>query len=343
MTHGTSRSRRSSMPTMTKKTKKKNKLVTRLSQIMFVGFFGVAGINGLNFKKTVNLQIDAVQKQVSTGAATVDQLLNEEGIDKSQYRILSNDDKVEADETIVLSSKKMITFTFSGNTKQVETYALTFGEFLQEQQIELNENTVLTEPTKKSDAEFIAAYKAIKIDTLSKNQHQVTVTLNLPEQIVETEDLLKGQVEMVPGEPKIITETYEKSFVNGTEVSNVKMSEVIVNAGKPAIKKVGKKALSADLNEMKVQLMSQAGIHSEDFEYANFIIKHESNWTVNATNASSGAYGLPQSLPGDKMATAGADWKTNPVTQLKWANEYAKSRYGGWKQAYDYWVANKVW
>lgn len=54
--------------------------------------------------------------------------------------------------------------------------------------------------------------------------------------------------------------------------------------------------------------------------------EHESGWRVDAENASSGAYGIPQSLPGSKMAAAGADWKTNGVTQVKWGLSYISSR-----------------
>lgn len=54
----------------------------------------------------------------------------------------------------------------------------------------------------------------------------------------------------------------------------------------------------------------------------------ESGWRTNATNPGSGAYGIPQSLPGSKMASAGADWQTNPATQIKWGLGYIKSRYG---------------
>lgn len=54
----------------------------------------------------------------------------------------------------------------------------------------------------------------------------------------------------------------------------------------------------------------------------------ESNWSKTATNASSGAYGIPQSLPASKMASAGANWRTNASTQIKWGLKYIKSRYG---------------
>ncbi|MFM2354049.1 MAG: hypothetical protein RLZZ608_1455 [Actinomycetota bacterium] len=60
----------------------------------------------------------------------------------------------------------------------------------------------------------------------------------------------------------------------------------------------------------------------------------ESRWNVYAHNASSGAYGIPQALPGDKMASAGADWATNPATQITWGLGYIAARYetpcGAW-------------
>jgi hypothetical protein len=54
----------------------------------------------------------------------------------------------------------------------------------------------------------------------------------------------------------------------------------------------------------------------------------ESHWNVTAVNSGSGAYGIPQALPGDKMAAYGADWQTNPAPQIKWGLAYIKSRYG---------------
>jgi hypothetical protein len=54
----------------------------------------------------------------------------------------------------------------------------------------------------------------------------------------------------------------------------------------------------------------------------------ESGWRWDATNPSSGAYGIPQSLPASKMASAGADWKTNPATQIKWGLGYIHATYG---------------
>ncbi|MFR4752745.1 MAG: transglycosylase SLT domain-containing protein [Enterococcus raffinosus] len=70
------------------------------------------------------------------------------------------------------------------------------------------------------------------------------------------------------------------------------------------------------------------------------IVNHESSWNPQAVNPSSGAYGLPQSLPASKLASAGSDWRTNPITQLKWMRNYVNERYGGANGALAFWKRN---
>lgn len=65
-----------------------------------------------------------------------------------------------------------------------------------------------------------------------------------------------------------------------------------------------------------------------EYECLVALWNRESNWNVYAHNPTSGAYGIPQSLPGDKMASAGADWATNPATQITWGLGYIAGRYG---------------
>ena len=89
--------------------------------------------------------------------------------------------------------------------------------------------------------------------------------------------------------------------------------------------------------------LKQAGIPRSEYPFYNYIISHESGWNPKATNPKSGAYGLPQSLPAGKMASAGSDWRTNPITQLKWMKGYVKSAYGGIRGAYRFWLANHAY
>jgi hypothetical protein len=77
------------------------------------------------------------------------------------------------------------------------------------------------------------------------------------------------------------------------------------------------------------QLMPSYGFSvSSQWTCLDEIWTRESSWNVYAENAASGAYGIPQSLPADKMATIASDWATNPITQIKWGLGYIQSVYG---------------
>ena len=78
----------------------------------------------------------------------------------------------------------------------------------------------------------------------------------------------------------------------------------------------------------EIKSTADLGVTGSENEIWADVITRESGWNTYATNPSSGAYGLPQSLPGDKMASAGGDYLTNPYTQLTWMYNYVKSRYG---------------
>ena len=67
---------------------------------------------------------------------------------------------------------------------------------------------------------------------------------------------------------------------------------------------------------------------SWQFRYLNLLWMRESGWNRFAYNHSSGAYGIPQAVPGDKMAAAGPDWRTSARTQIIWGMGYIQSRYG---------------
>ncbi|QBZ72300.1 glycosyltransferase [Streptomyces phage Circinus] len=69
-------------------------------------------------------------------------------------------------------------------------------------------------------------------------------------------------------------------------------------------------------------------VGQSQFGCLNNLFNRESGWNPYAANPSSGAYGIPQALPGSKMASAGSDWRTNPYTQVRWGVSYIKSRYG---------------
>jgi hypothetical protein len=75
-------------------------------------------------------------------------------------------------------------------------------------------------------------------------------------------------------------------------------------------------------------LLGWAGFATSQMSCLEPLWSRESGWNETAGNQSSGAYGIPQALPGSKMAEYGSDWKTNPVVQVKWGLQYIKGRYG---------------
>jgi hypothetical protein len=86
--------------------------------------------------------------------------------------------------------------------------------------------------------------------------------------------------------------------------------------------------LSSDPKSLTKALMPQYGMASADFECIDRIWTQESNWNVRADNPRSSAYGIPQALPGSKMASVADDWRTNPETQIRWGLQYIAKRYG---------------
>ena len=113
-------------------------------------------------------------------------------------------------------------------------------------------------------------------------------------------------------------------------------TQVETNEEPIAFNTVKKETDSLPQGQEKVENEGEEGV----METTSLVINHESGWRVNATNASSGAYGLAQALPGSKMASVGADWATNYQTQLKWFWNYCASRYGSIQGAYSFWTTH---
>jgi len=84
------------------------------------------------------------------------------------------------------------------------------------------------------------------------------------------------------------------------------------------------------------QLLPSYGFSYSEMSPLVKLWNRESGWDETAENSSSGAYGIPQALPGNKMATADWDWRTNPTTQIKWGLGYIKSVYGSPSAAWSH-------
>lgn len=160
----------------------------------------------------------------------------------------------------------------------------------------------------------------------------------------------------------------------GSPINNSGLTVAVTNSPRQAHQKVAALASSVKRDETPApptpiaqqpiitpgsheDWMNQAGISPEDYGAVDYIVSHESGWCPFIWEGESRAngcpdyhgvsdydgYGLCQSTPPQKMAAAGDDWTTNPVTQLKWCTSHAIADYGSWWGAYNHWIANHNW
>ncbi|MFE5124156.1 hypothetical protein [Streptomyces sp. NPDC056669] len=94
---------------------------------------------------------------------------------------------------------------------------------------------------------------------------------------------------------------------------------------------------TAVARETARQMLGKFGFSQKQWPALRDLWQHESGWKWNARNVQSGAYGIPQSLPAEKMASSGADWLTNPATQIDWGLGYIKKVYGSPSKAWAKW------
>ncbi|AWK11185.1 transglycosylase domain-containing protein [Streptomyces spongiicola] len=112
-------------------------------------------------------------------------------------------------------------------------------------------------------------------------------------------------------------------------------------ASRSAVREASSFSTQSSYSISEVQAIARQMVPGDQFQCFSNIVDHESTWNYRAQNPSSGAYGLVQALPGSKMASAGADWQTNPATQIKWGLSYMNDRYGSPCGAWSFWQANR--
>ena len=171
----------------------------------------------------------------------------------------------------------------------------------------------------------------------------VTVEEEVPfeEKTIQDFELAVGSSEVRQlGEVGTKQITYNVLYINNEEASREVVSEEVTREPVARIVAIGAKKSIPPEWETCAGWAREAGVSEDDLSAALDLIYHESGCRVDARNASSGAYGIPQALPGSKMASVGADWETNPVTQIRWMSGYVTGRYGGWKQAIEFWYAH---
>jgi uncharacterized protein YabE (DUF348 family) len=244
-------------------------------------------------------------------------------------------------EQVVITRSRPVNLNLYGAAAPTRTLAKTVGGLLKEKQIRLINGATVTPaadaPITKNMQVFVLA-KGVKIVTKKE-------TVAMPEQTVKDSNLTLGSRALRQrGSPGKQLVTYQITVDPKTK--KVLKREVIQKVVTVApVKQITVVGTNVNIPRDKISIMRAAGISSSDYGYVDYIVSHEGGWngTTKYNYSGSGAYGICQALPGSKMASAGSDWRTNPVTQLRWCDGYATGRYGSWSGAYSFWLRSGYW
>jgi uncharacterized protein YabE (DUF348 family) len=282
--------------------------------------------------RPVNVIDGENQVKVMTPYRTAKQIAKQAGIAMraEDTATLSKVDDVLAEgavEQLVIDRATAVTLEFYGKTTTVYTQAGTLRELLTEKNLSLGD----TDKVSPSLDTVIAA--GMKIGIWREGKQTVTreEIIEMPIREVQDSDKDLGYKEVkTKGKDGTRDITYEIIVKNGKEVSRKKISSITTKEAVEQVVVVGTKVnLPAGSHE---DWMAAAGIAESDYGYVNYIVNREGGWepckvyggSINCNAAAGGPYGMLQANPGTKMASAGSDWRTNPITQLRWGTRWNK-------------------
>ena len=241
-------------------------------------------------------------------------------------------------QRLLVDRATLVKVSVYGEIIEHRTHALTVGEVLDEMGIILGAEDQLNTPEQLSieDASLIAVVRT-GTDVLSE-----TVPVEHEIEYIYDNNMFAGQTEVKSaGEDGLDLVTYEIVLENGVEVSRREISRVVEQKPVTEVQVVGTKVADPSSNVAIGQSMAAAnGWVGAEWQCLYSPWQKESNWNHLAENVSSGAYGIPQSLPGNKMSAVAPDWSSNPATQITWGIGYITGRYTTPCGAWDHSVAN---
>ena len=328
------------------------------------------GVIVLRRGRLLHLDVDGVRTDVWTTARTVAAALEQLGYSSQDFISVSRDRRLPLAPTdIAIRTPRSITIVHDGVRQQVTTTDTTVGRVLGDLGITLGKRDRISV---SMDAR-VRGGETVTVQRVSKRL--VTKVKRLPFKTVRHTDssMQLGTTKLVrrgtDGRAKV---TYSLVYVDGKLVGRTRIKTVTVAQPKAQILAVGSakrrtfasaapsapsassapsspRAPSAPSAPAPSPGTAKAIAHDlvtargwDEAQYNCLVVLwgNESGWNVHASNSYTGAYGIPQALPGSKMSSAGPDWPNNATTQIKWGLGYIAERYGTPCGAWSYWQAN---
>ncbi len=231
-------------------------------------------------------------------------------------------------ERYVINRSIPATLILYGNVTAIRSLDKTVGAVLDEHGVKVSPQDTIT-PSR--DAPLTADMK-ITVTRPGQQIQTAEEVIEPPQETVDDPNVNKGvTVVKEPGVPGKRIVTYDIKTENGVEVSRTKLQEIIaVQPQRQLISRGTKIIISNPSENVKIgeQMAAARGWTGQQWYCLYQLWQRESKWSTTAGNTSTGAYGIPQSLPGSKMAANGADWQSNPATQIAWGLGYITRSYG---------------
>ena len=302
--------------------------------------------------REVTLEVDGEERTVWTTALTVGEAMGDLGARGDGARVSASRSSALGRDVLRVSTRKAVHVAVDGGVVDVVTTAETVREALQETGLVLAEGDQVSVPLDD------AVVDGLTVEVTRAEHGTTTVLEELPftETVVEDPTLLEGRrVVATVGKAGQRQTTYAVSTVAGTEISRSVLAEVVVSEPVQQVVRLGTKPapvvapaapssgsssgssgsssapISVDPDSAQGiarEMLLARGWGDDQFSCLVKLWNKESGWRVDADNPRSSAYGIPQALPGSKMASVGADWRTNPATQITWGLGYISGRYG---------------
>ena len=313
--------------------------------------------------KTVSVTVDGATRQVQTMNRTVEQVVSDMGIKVGQYdqvtpaldtQMSRNQQiKIVHARPVVLQGTKDAKIGWGITDQNAPKLQATFRVDGQEVTGSYKEGA---DPRVAAQAAGIELSALDRVTVEKTSQDAATIRVSRVERGVTKEEKVTAppvkEVEdknLEPGKKVVEDEGKEEVVAKSTFVEKVdgevafKSPEQVTTVVKaePKIVRVGPADTSVnsdtdygsvvpagEAQEIAHEMVISRGWSEGQFTCLVKLWNRESGWNTQAGNPSSGAYGIPQSLPANKMASAGADWRTNPATQIRWGLGYIAGRYG---------------
>lgn len=247
-----------------------------------------------------------------------------------------------ADDTglqMTISRATPFTFTLYGKTITARTQAKTVGDMLREK------NITLASDDRLSVDRSTPISPSLSIRVWREGKQTITVDEAVPfttDQIKDADQPIGYKQVQTAGTDGSQSVTYEVIIQDGKEVSRTKIAAISTKEMVKQVEVIGAKLPTptnpTEAQALGHQMMLAYGFGEDQWPCLYNLWMHESGWRVNAGNAS-GAYGIPQALPGSKMGTG---WQTDAAAQIQWGLGYVKGRYGTPCGAWGIWQ-NQKW